>query len=108
MKCLSKCLYSNKPPLPTKIAGYAPVKYGELFSERGFPCGTNLFGKIDGGVVLHRWSNDCIIQKEEEFPKCIFSNLNAINPKVFAKHSGINKDLSLRLIVKRFQMLCHV
>ena len=54
------------------------------------------------GVVLHGWSNDRIMQKEGEFQKCILSDLNTINLKVFPKYSQISKNLSLRLVVKRF------
>ena len=44
------------------------------------------------------------------------SNLNTVNLKIFPKHGGIFtsryielwKDSSSRLIVKRFQRLCHV
>ena len=33
---------------------------------------TNLLGKTYEGVALHEGANDCIMQREGEFHKCIF------------------------------------
>ena len=76
-----------------------------------FRWGTNLFGQIYGGrgVALHGRIIDHIYTKGMgSFKNAFSSSLNTINLNIFPKHSGISKDLSLRLIVTSFQMLCHV
>ena len=107
-KHLLKCPYSRKPSLITKLPGCTPVTYGRLFSERGFHRRRTFLDKHMVGVVLHGWSNDPIMKREAEFHKCISSNMNTTNQKVFPKHCGIKNNLSFWLTVKSFQMLSHV
>ena len=68
-----------------------------------------------------KWKvNDQIMVRAGEFHRCNSSNLKTVNLEIFAKHERIYtwryspdqsiklwKDLFFRLILKRFQTLCH-
>ena len=70
---------------------------------------TNLFGQIYGGRVFYMGRlmiTSC--KGMGNFTNAFSGDLNTTNLNIFPKHSKISKVLSLRVIVMRFHMLCHV
>ena len=79
---------------------------GGFFSKKAFHGGTNLFGQIYVVQLFYMGELMIGLCKGSGIFTNAFSNYrNTIDPKVFSRNGGIG--VILRLIVKRFQMMCH-
>ena len=94
----------------------SPKSMGRLFLKKALHGGAHSFGQIYGGMFYMETNDQIMQRRRKSFTSAFSSNLNTANLRIFPGHwrkihLNINtylsielwKDLSVKLMVKRFQ-----